>query len=139
MTYSMFACKPFFIGLVLTPIHIPSRHCLHPTSHSPVCPHRKAHPVAAAHFQAEALSRITTVARVALNNDVAGLWLGVRLQMIGVLITVVIALGAVMCVAAPNACPVAPNANLLGLSILYSISIVGNLNGLVGAVTGALK
>ena len=82
------------------------------------------------------LARTTTVVRVSLNNDLAGLWLGVRLQLIGVFLTVVIALGAVTCVAAPNTCPVAPNANLLGLSILYSISIVGNLNGLIGAVAG---
>lgn len=55
-----------------------------------------------------------------------------RLQLLGALIATSLALSATL-TAAYNVLPVSPG--LLGLSLVYSLSIVNNLNGLVGSLT----
>lgn len=70
--------------------------------------------------------------RVNMSVLLASQWLGVRLQLLGVAITVTIAASLVLN-AMYRGLPISPG--LAGLSFIYSSSIVTTLNGLVGSLS----
>jgi ATP-binding cassette, subfamily C (CFTR/MRP), member 10 len=63
-------------------------------------------------------------------------WLSIRLQLLGALVATSLALSAVLC-SAYQILPV--SAALLGLSLSYSLTLVSNLNGLIGSITETEK
>ena len=70
--------------------------------------------------------------RVVLMSNAASNWLSIRLQILGAIIATSLALSATL-MSTYNVLPV--NAGLVGISLVYSLSIVNNLNGLVGSLT----
>lgn len=85
-------------------------------------------------YNVEALvaSALDESLRVALMSCYSAQWLNVRLQMLGAIITASVGLLAVLC-AIFGIMNVSPG--LFGLALALSFSLVGNLNGLVTAVT----
>ena len=70
--------------------------------------------------------------RVSLASCYCSQWLNIRLQCLGAIITASVGLLAILCTVF-DVFQVSPG--LLGLSLAMSFSLVGNLNGLVSAVT----
>ena len=70
--------------------------------------------------------------RVTLSLNIASQWLNIRLQLLGILISSFIAFSSIIS-STLGLLPISPG--LLGLSLTYSLSIVNNLNGLVGSMT----
>lgn len=70
--------------------------------------------------------------RVVLMSNAASNWLSIRLQILGAIIATSLALSATL-MSTYNVLPV--SAGLVGISLVYSLSIVNNLNGLVGSLT----
>jgi ABC-type multidrug transport system fused ATPase/permease subunit len=77
----------------------------------------------------KALNRLL---RVTISSSVAAQWLSIRLQLLGAFIATSIALLSVLG-SATDLLHVSPA--LLGISLVYSLSIVSKLNGLVGSLT----
>lgn len=82
-------------------------------------------------FEDHIAEAIDNSQRVSLTSAVAGQWLTIRLQCLGILVTFSLAVVAVF-----NAVyEVAPiSASMLGLSLSYAFALVGYLNGLVNSV-----
>jgi ABC-type multidrug transport system fused ATPase/permease subunit len=82
-------------------------------------------------FEDHIANAIDNSQRVSLTSAVAGQWLTIRLQCLGILVTFSLAVVAVF-----NAVyKVAPvSASMLGLSLSYAFALVGYLNGLVNSV-----
>jgi ABC-type multidrug transport system fused ATPase/permease subunit len=70
--------------------------------------------------------------RVFLSLSVASQWLGMRLQLFGCFLTFSISLSAVL-LTVYHFANISPS--LLGLALTYSLTLVGNLNNLVGSLT----
>jgi len=70
--------------------------------------------------------------RVTLSLNIASQWLNIRLQLLGIVISSFIAFSSIIS-STLGILPISPG--LLGLSLTYSLSIVNNLNGLVGSMT----
>ena len=87
---------------------------------------------AAPYCQRKLQQRLNAAFRVTLNSNAASQWLSIRLQLMGVSISSSLALSATLS-ASYGVLPL--SAALLGLSLVYSLSLVNNLNGLVGSTT----
>ena len=69
--------------------------------------------------------------RASIAVNVASQWLGIRMQLLGVLITTVLSISIIL----NNCYSIVPiSASLAGLSLIYSYSIVNNLNGFINAL-----
>ncbi len=95
----------------------------------------RAHPSASRHYCDVLDGMMRDVLRVSLCSDLCSQWLSIRLQILGMFISCIISLSAVVCTLEHDLCLVETSPALLGLALLYSISIVSNLNGLLGSVT----
>lgn len=83
-------------------------------------------------FTKEVEIKLNDSMRVTLSLNIASQWLNIRLQLLGILISSFIAFSSIIS-STLGILPVSPG--LLGLSLTYSLSIVNNLNGLVGSMT----
>jgi ABC-type multidrug transport system fused ATPase/permease subunit len=83
------------------------------------------------YFDAQLESQLDTSLRVSLYLDVASQWQGVRLQLLGALITTFLA-GSILLSALYSLLPM--NASYAGLSLIYSFTIVNNLSGFLNAL-----
>jgi ABC-type multidrug transport system fused ATPase/permease subunit len=83
-------------------------------------------------FESKFANALDDALKVSLTAGAASQWLNVRLQLLGVFIATSLALSATLC-SVYGLLPVSPG--LLGLSLSYSLTIVNNLNGLVGSLT----
>jgi len=84
------------------------------------------------HFERELHNRLDNAMRVTFSLNIASLWLSIRLQLLGTFVATSLALSATLSTTF-DLLPVSPG--LLGLSLAYSLTIVNNLNGLVGSLT----
>eukprot|EP01034_Spumella_vulgaris_P022151 gene22151-28258_t len=82
------------------------------------------------YFDKQLSQSVDNSLRVSLSINIASQWLGVRLQLLGALVNTVLA-AMIVVNALYDILPV--SAGLAGLSLIYSFSIVNNLNGLVNA------
>ncbi len=84
------------------------------------------------HYENILHEKLDNLFRVVLMSNAASNWLSIRLQILGAIIATSLALSATL-MSTYNVLPV--NAGLVGISLVYSLSIVNNLNGLVGSLT----
>ena len=84
------------------------------------------------HFDRRLRQSLDTAVRVGLSVELASQWLGVRLQLLGALITTVLA-ASILINALLGIVPV--SAGLAGLALLYSFTIINNLSGFLNALS----
>ena len=82
-------------------------------------------------FEEKMANALDDSQRVSLNSCLAGQWLTIRLQGLGIIVTFSLAVIAVFN-AVYDIAPV--SASMLGLSLSYAFALVGYLNGLVNSV-----
>ena len=84
------------------------------------------------HYENILHEKLDDLFRVVLVSNAASNWLSIRLQILGAIIATSLALSATL-MSTYHILPV--SAGLVGISLVYSLSIVNNLNGLVGSYT----
>ena len=82
-------------------------------------------------FEDKMAAAVNDFQRVSLSSAVAGQWLTIRLQCLGIIVTFSLAVVAVFN-AVYDIAPV--SASMLGLSLSYAFALVGYLNGLVSSI-----
>jgi len=84
------------------------------------------------YFHTQLGDALDATLRVSLASTIASQWLSLRLQFLGAIIATALALFALL---GTRYQFFAMSPSLLGLSLVYSLSIVSKLNGLIGSLT----
>ena len=92
--------------------------------------------ITSVYIQNKLIKALNEYIQIHLYNNIASQWLNIRLQVLGCYITFTLCLFAVLssCIHISYIPLPAVNPSLLGLALTYSLSIVGNLSGLVSSL-----